>query len=78
LSSALERSSQSRRPFKALAIAKARKDNAECGFLSSARRESQREGTHKEFFFLIAMAMTQKKFFTISSLFVLSEDKQGC
>jgi len=49
----------------------------ECGFLSSARREGQRERSRKELFILIALAMTQKRFFTISSLFVPSEDNQG-
>jgi len=67
------RSSQLRQSFEALAIAKGRKINAECGFLSNARRERRKERFCKEFSILIALAMTQEKFFTISSLFLPSE-----
>jgi len=40
----------------------------ECGFLSIARREGKKERYRKEFSIFIALAMTQEKFFTISSL----------
>jgi hypothetical protein len=50
--SAVEKSSQSRRSFEALAIAKAKRGNAECGFLSIALREGRKRAIlHRIFFY---------------------------
>jgi len=60
-------------PFEALAIAKAKRGNAECGFLCKALRDGLKKRYAIKLFIALALAKTQKRFYTISSFLTPSE-----